>query len=156
MIQCFAETCPGLEPKQQDPGVHHPHHHQQSPRVGRQRSHKGGAGGEGSSSPLSLKRFELIEINIYFMITLQEEDNSLHLVQGCYGVWDSKRGFSRLTNFFMEPVGFISSKRFILKGNLWDLVFVSGEKARIFVPEGQQSQPQKFKYFFDAQYVDIR
>ena len=87
---------------------------------------------------------------------MQEKDNSLHIVQGCYGVWDSRRGFCRLTNFFMEPVGFISSKRYILKGNLWDLVFVSGEKARIFVPEGQQSQPQKFEYFFDAQYVDIR
>ena len=47
---------------------------------------------------------------------MQEEDNSLHLVQGFYGVWDNKRGFSRLTNFFMEPVGFISSKRLILKG----------------------------------------
>ena len=56
----------------------------------------------------------------------------------------------------MEPVGFISSKKFILKGNLWDLSFVSGDRARIFVPENQQSQPQKFKYFFDTQHVEIR
>ena len=89
-------------------------------------------------------------------VTFQEVDNSLHLIQGCYGTWDHKRGFARLTNFYMEPVGFISSKKFILKGNLWDLAFISGERARIFVPEGQQSRPQKFKFFFDAQYVDIR
>ena len=55
----------------------------------------------------------------------------------------------------MEPIGFISSKRFILKGNLWDITFISGEKARIFVPEGQQANGQRFKYYFDAQYVDI-
>ena len=75
---------------------------------------------------------------------------------GCYGVWDSRKGFLKLTNFCMEPVGFISSKRFILKGNLWDITFISGEKARIFVPEGQQANGQRFKYYFDAQYVDIR
>ena len=62
---------------------------------------------------------------------------SLHLVGGCYGIWDSKKGFSKLTNFRMEPVGFISSKKFILKGNLWDLVFLDGMCARIFVPENQ-------------------
>ena len=46
------------------------------------------------------------------------EDKSLHLVGGCYGTWDSKAGFNGLTNFRMEPAGFISSKKFILKGNL--------------------------------------
>ena len=86
----------------------------------------------------------------------QEEDNSLHFILGCYGVWDSGKGFLKLTNFYMEPVGFISSKRFILKGNLWDFTFISGEKARIFVPEGQQAHIQKFKFYFDAQHVDIR
>ena len=77
-------------------------------------------------------------------------------MQGCYAVWDPKRGFLRLTNFQMEPVGFICSKKFLLKGNIWDLSFVSGERAKIFVPEREQAIPQKFKYFFDAQYVDIR
>ena len=70
----------------------------------------------------------------------------MHLILGCYGVLDSRKGFIKLTNFYMEPVGFISSKRFILKGNLWDLTFLSGEKARIFVPEGQQAHSQKLKF----------
>ena len=87
---------------------------------------------------------------------IEENDDSLHLIQGCYGTWDAKKGFLKLTNFCMEPVGFISSKKFILKGNIWDLKFTNGENARIFVPENQQHQPQKFKYFFDAQYVEIR
>ena len=82
-------------------------------------------------------------------LSSQEEDNSLHLILGCYGVWESHKGY-------MEPVGFISSKGFILKGNLWDLTFISGEKARFFVPEGQQAHSQKFKFYFDAQHVDIR
>ena len=85
-----------------------------------------------------------------------EVDKSLHLVGGCYGVWESKKGFLKLTNFRMEPVGFISSKKFILKGNLWDLIFLDGTSARIFVPENQQSHPQKFKYFFDTEHVEIR
>ena len=85
-----------------------------------------------------------------------EVDKSLHLVGGCYGIWDSKKGFSKLTNFCMESVGFISSKKFILKGNLWNLVFLDGMCARIFFPEKQQSHPQKFKYFFDTQHVQIR
>ena len=33
-----------------------------------------------------------------------EVDKSLHLVGGCYGVWESKKGFLKLTNFHMEPV----------------------------------------------------
>ena len=41
-------------------------------------------------------------------------------------------------------------------GNLWDITFISGEKARISVPEGQQANGLRFKYYFDAQYVDIR
>ena len=50
-------------------------------------------------------------------LDLELEDKSLHLVGGCYGTWDSKRGFQRLTNFRMEPGGFISSKKYILKGD---------------------------------------
>ena len=85
-----------------------------------------------------------------------EVDKLLHLVGGFYGVWESKKGFLKLTNFQMEPDGIISSKKFILKGNLWDLIFLDGTSARIFVPENQQSHPQKFKYFFDTQHVQIR
>ena len=44
----------------------------------------------------------------------------------------------------------------VLSGNLWDLTFLDGEKARIFVPKSQPSHPQKFKYFFDTQRVQIR
>ena len=50
------------------------------------------------------------------MSFVKVEDKSLHLVGGCYGTWSGKRGFSRLTNFRMEPLGFLSSKRFLLKG----------------------------------------
>jgi hypothetical protein len=78
------------------------------------------------------------------------------LVSGCYGTWDAKKGFNKLTNFRMEPVSFISSRKFLLKGNLWDLLFLDGRTARVFVPESQQSSPLKFKHFFDTQHVQIR
>ena len=63
---------------------------------------------------------------------------SLHYVNGCYGTWDAKNGFARLRKFNMDPAGFISSKKFLLKGNLWDLLFLDSRNARIFVQENQQ------------------
>ena len=81
---------------------------------------------------------------------------SLHYINGCYGTWDAKNGFVLLTKFKMDPAGFISSKKFLLKGNLWDLLFLDSRKARIFVQENQQYYPMRFKHFFDSEHVQIR
>ena len=59
-----------------------------------------------------------------------EVDKSLHLVGGCYGVWESNKGFLKLTNFRMEPVGFIRSKKFILF--IFDELFGSEGKMQVF------------------------
>ena len=74
---------------------------------------------ETSEKHQQILTLRLGSIVLYYLcdqFLIQEEDKSLHLVGGCYGTWSAKRGFNRLTNFRMEPLGFLSSKKFLLKG----------------------------------------
>ena len=54
------------------------------------------AGGAPRDQVIDLEVCDLI--NRASKITFQEVDNSLHHIQGCYGTWDHKKGFARLTN----------------------------------------------------------
>lgn len=82
-------------------------------------------------------------------------ESRLQAKDGCLGYFSNK-GWEPKTNFVVDFKADLVSREYNMKGNIFELKFVSGEKVDIYIPEAALYNSKSFKRHFDKQCIDIK